>query len=152
MVRRKTRPLTMAVLGQSRRFNDQPATSGLTRSTDIVRPRRLVRFVPNNGSSQHPARLGYHGQFRLSSRSGRRFGWRLFQKSQKSLTGFCVQFLGIQRTIMIWICGSETLLDDREILVLRERSIVVRIGSGELFRSQSASQFTFVESAIMVAV
>ena len=40
---------------------------------------------------------------------------------------------------MIWICGSETLLDDREILVLRERSIVIRIGIGELFRSQSAS-------------
>src|SRR5713226_8822708 len=37
---------------------------------------------------------------------------------------------------MIWICRSETLLDDREILVLRERSIVVRIGIGELFRSQ----------------
>src|SRR6266404_6056291 len=106
----------------------------------------------NNGSSQHPPRLGYHGQFRLSSRSGRRFGLRLLQKSQKSLTGFCAQFLGIQRPIMIWICRSETLLDDREILVLRERSIVVRIGIGELFRSQSASQFTFVESAIMVAV
>src|SRR5258708_24697390 len=106
----------------------------------------------NNRSSQHPPRLGCHGQFRLSSRWGRRFGLRLFQKSQKSLTGFCVQFLGIQRPIMIWICGSETLLDDREILVLRERSIVVRVGSGELFRSQSASQFTLVESAIMVAV
>src|ERR1700681_3450028 len=106
----------------------------------------------NSRSSQHPPRLRYHGQFRLSSRSGRRFGLRLFQKSQKSLTGFCVQFLGIQRPIMIWICGSETLLDDGEILVLRERSIVVRIGSGALSRSQSASQFTFVESAIMVAV
>src|SRR6266478_5521862 len=94
----------------------------------------------NNGSSQHPPRLGYHGQFRLSSRSGRRFGLRLFQKSQKSLTGFCAQFLGIQRPIMIWICRSETLLDDREILVLRERSIVVRIGIGELFRSQSAAR------------
>jgi hypothetical protein len=55
----------------------------------------------NHGSSQHPPRLGYHGQFRLSSRSGRRFGLQLFQKSQKSLTGFCVQFLGIQRPIMI---------------------------------------------------
>src|ERR1700681_1401080 len=106
----------------------------------------------NNGSSQHPPRLGYHGQFRLYSRSGRRFGVRLFQKSQKSLTGFCVQFLGIQRPIMIWICGRETLLADGEILVLRERSMVDRIGSGELFQSQPASQFTFVESAIMVAV
>src|SRR5260221_5002644 len=94
----------------------------------------------NSRSSQHPPRLRYHGQFRLSSRSGRRFGLRLFQKSQKSLTGFCAQFLGIQRPIMIWICRSETLLDDREILVLRERSIVVRIGIGELFRSQSAAR------------
>src|ERR1700730_6276153 len=53
---------------------------------------------------------------------------------------------------MIPIFGSETLLDGREILVLRERSIMVGVGSGELFRTQSASQFTLVESAIMVAV
>ncbi len=53
---------------------------------------------------------------------------------------------------MIWICGTETLLDYREILVLRERSIVVRIGSGQLLLRQSAGQFTFVESAIMVPI
>jgi hypothetical protein len=32
--------------GQSRRFDSQPATSGLPRSTDIARPAGLVRFVP----------------------------------------------------------------------------------------------------------
>ena len=53
---------------------------------------------------------------------------------------------------MIWICGTETLLDYREIFVLCERSIVVRIGSGQLLLSQSASQFTFVESAVVVAI
>src|SRR5438105_4419926 len=71
-------------------------------------------------------------------RTHRMFGVRLFQKLQKSLTGFRVQFLGIQRPIMIWICGTETLLDYREIFVLCERSIVVRIGSGQLLLSQSA--------------
>ena len=77
-----------------------------------------------------------------------------FESARKSAVwkDFCVQFLGIQRPIMIWICGSETLLDGREILVLRERPIVVRIGSGQLLLRQSASQFTFVESAIMVAI
>jgi len=33
-------------LGQSRRFGPLPATSGLPRSTDIIRPARLVRLVP----------------------------------------------------------------------------------------------------------
>ncbi len=32
--------------GQKRRFDIQPATSGLPRSTDIARPVRLVRLVP----------------------------------------------------------------------------------------------------------
>jgi hypothetical protein len=36
----------MSQLGQKRRFGRQPTTSGLPRSTDIVRPARLVRFVP----------------------------------------------------------------------------------------------------------
>jgi hypothetical protein len=53
---------------------------------------------------------------------------------------------------MIGICGTEALLDDRKILVLRERAIVVRIGSGELLRSHPLSQFTLVERAIMIAI
>ena len=36
----------MTALGQSRRFASWPAVSGLPRGTDIVRPARLVRFVP----------------------------------------------------------------------------------------------------------
>ena len=40
--------LSMSALGQSRRFDPLPATSGLPRSTDIVRPARLVRFVPTS--------------------------------------------------------------------------------------------------------
>lgn len=36
----------MSEMGQSRRFDPLPATSGLPRSTDVVRPVRLVRFVP----------------------------------------------------------------------------------------------------------
>ena len=32
--------------GQTRRFDPLPATSGQPRTTDIIRPSRLVRFVP----------------------------------------------------------------------------------------------------------
>src|SRR5260221_2869651 len=34
------------VRGQKRRFDPMPATSGLPRTTDVIRPARLVRFVP----------------------------------------------------------------------------------------------------------
>jgi hypothetical protein len=34
-------------LGQSRRSGPMPATSGLPRTTDIIRPAGLVRFVPS---------------------------------------------------------------------------------------------------------
>jgi hypothetical protein len=37
-------------MGQSLHFDPVPLTSGLPRSTDIARPPRLVRFVPDNGS------------------------------------------------------------------------------------------------------
>ena len=76
---------------------------------------------------------------------------RLFQKSQQSLTSFGVQFLGVQRPIMIRIRGTETLLDHREIFVLGEGPIMIGISSGQLLRRQSAGQLPFVESAVMVA-
>jgi hypothetical protein len=36
----------MSELGQTRRFDRQPATTGVPQLTDIVRPAPLVRFVP----------------------------------------------------------------------------------------------------------
>ena len=36
----------MPAMGHSRRFDPLPATSGLPRTTDIIRPARLVRNVP----------------------------------------------------------------------------------------------------------
>jgi hypothetical protein len=36
----------MSELGQKRRFDPVPATSGLPLTADLVRPVRLVRFVP----------------------------------------------------------------------------------------------------------
>jgi hypothetical protein len=36
----------MPVVGQSRRFDPLPATSGVPRTTDIIRAARLVRLVP----------------------------------------------------------------------------------------------------------
>jgi hypothetical protein len=49
---------------QTRRFDAQPATSGLPQSTDIRRPARLVRFVPLAEvirSSSPPANTGCDG-------------------------------------------------------------------------------------------
>ena len=45
------------LLGQKRRFEPLPATSGLPRSTDIVGPTRLVRFVPEADLRRRAARL-----------------------------------------------------------------------------------------------
>jgi hypothetical protein len=42
-------------LGQSRHFDRAPLTSGLPRSTDIVRPAQLVRFVPKAVIGRHLA-------------------------------------------------------------------------------------------------
>src|SRR5882757_4277890 len=39
----------MSQMGQKRRFDASLTTSGLARRTDIVRPARLVRFVPGTG-------------------------------------------------------------------------------------------------------
>jgi hypothetical protein len=36
-----------SALGQTRRLDRSPATSGLAQITDIIRPARLVRLVPN---------------------------------------------------------------------------------------------------------
>ena len=41
-------PLRMSALGHSRRFDPVPATSGLSRTTDIGRPGRRVREVPGS--------------------------------------------------------------------------------------------------------
>ena len=43
-------------------------------------------------------------------------------------------------------------LDDGEVLVQSQRSIVVWISSGELLGTQSSCQFALVESAVMIAV
>jgi hypothetical protein len=58
----------------------------------------------------------------------------LFQKPQKSATGFGTQFLGIQRPVIVLVGGFETLLDDSEIFLLRECSVMIGVGSGELRR------------------
>ena len=80
-----------------------------------------------------------------------KIGLRLFQKPQKSLTGFCVQFLGIQRPIMIRICGSETLLDGREIAkactVISPPSLPLRGGRGRAVRGGGLFEIRFGRSS-----
>ena len=67
------------------------------------------------------------------------------------MTRLGVQLLGVQRPVMIGIRGIETLLDQREIFVLGEGAVVVRIGGGQFFRRQSAGELSVVERAVMVA-
>lgn len=45
----KENPPPTSVVGQSRRFDDQPTASDPPRITDIIRSARLVRFVPEAG-------------------------------------------------------------------------------------------------------
>ena len=74
--------------------------SGLGPDLEVHSHNRRVRSTPMNRhhslgtqfrkvqtKESTPPPLGYLGQFRLSSISGRRFGLRLFQKSQETLTG-----------------------------------------------------------------
>ena len=60
-------------LGQKRRFASLPAISGLPRTTDIVRPPRLVRFVPDSDVElfEHPLQSR---EYLIVSRC--QIGWR----------------------------------------------------------------------------
>ena len=44
----------MSLLGQTRRFEPLPSTSGLPQTTDIIRPARLVWFVPKGDIAGAP--------------------------------------------------------------------------------------------------
>jgi hypothetical protein len=65
----------MSQLGQKRRFDPQPVTSGLPQSTDIAGPARLVRFVPTAVISHALTSPAAAGNFqlppRISSRAAR---------------------------------------------------------------------------------
>jgi hypothetical protein len=58
---------SMSEMGRRRRFDTLPTTSGLPRITDIIRPARLVRFVPKRdagkeaqfGKQQHQRWVGF---------------------------------------------------------------------------------------------
>src|ERR1700722_11831705 len=56
---------------------------------------------------------------------------RLFQKPQKRPAGLGIQFLGIQRPVIVRVGGFETLLDDSKIFFLRKCSVVIGVGGGE---------------------
>ena len=80
------------------------------------------------------------------------FHVRLSQKPQERLASRAVQFLGVQRPIMIRIGGAETLFDESQILVLCQRTVVIGIGRGQLFRRQSPHQFVLVQRAVLVVL
>jgi hypothetical protein len=63
--------------GQTRRFDPQLVTSGLTQSTNIARPARLVRFVPNPGIVTEPAQD-------LSQTSAPTFNLEQYQPGEQS--------------------------------------------------------------------
>ena len=57
----------------------------------------------------------------------------LFQQSQQRLTGRRRQLFGVDRAIVVRIGGLETLLDEREVFGLVERTILVGIRCGHGF-------------------
>ena len=58
----------------------------------------------------------------------------LLQKPQKSLAGPAIQFLGIQRPVIVPVGGFETLRDDGKVFFLRQRSVMIGVGGGEFRR------------------
>src|ERR1700694_3279739 len=104
--------VSISEMGQSRRFDPQPITSGLPRSTDILRPAQLVRFVPGRDSHALQQFDGFDGAIfplvavaGLSTYSpmcsrlgnGRRTA-RQDNPKLRELTGLC---LDIYRTIVL---------------------------------------------------
>src|SRR5215471_19208947 len=44
------------------------------------------------------------------------------------------------------------LLEDDEVFILGQRSVLIRIGGGKFLSAQSASQFALVESAVVITI
>ena len=55
---------------------------------------------------------------------------RLPQKPQKGAARAAIQFLGVERSVVIRIGGAETLLNDGKKFILGERTVMVGIGGG----------------------
>jgi hypothetical protein len=67
---------SMSQLGQIHRFDPSPATSGLVRSTDIIRPARLVRFVPKPEISPKAKPLDARRAFFRAAQKIRSITWQ----------------------------------------------------------------------------
>jgi hypothetical protein len=63
----------MSQMGQSRRLDPLPVTSGLPRTTDINRPAPLVRFVPLTDSCAAANSISYRQFFDRAGASLREF-------------------------------------------------------------------------------
>ena len=62
-------------------------------------------------------------------------GCALFQESQQSTSGGRGQLLGVQGSVVVRVSRFETLLHNRQIFILRQRAIMVRIGGGQFLGS-----------------
>src|SRR5204863_2865122 len=74
------------------------------------------------------------------------------QKAHKRAAGAASRFFCIQCSVIVGVGSLEALLDDREVLVLCERAVLVGIGSRQFLRVQAPAQLAPVKRAVLVAV
>lgn len=62
------------------------------------------------------------------------------------------QFPGIKRSVGVPVGCVETLLDDGQVLIQRQGSVMIGVSRSKLACAQSPGQFAFVECAVVVRI
>jgi hypothetical protein len=75
---------------------------------------------------------------------------RLLHQPLQGASSLGAEFPGLDRVIGVRVRRLEALLDDGEILVLRQGAVMVRVCNGELLGAETALQFARVERAVVV--
>jgi hypothetical protein len=66
--------------------------------------------------------------------------------------GGALELLGVNRPVIVGISSVEAFFHEREKFILVQSSVVVGVCGGEILGDDSATQFAFVEGAIVIAV
>src|SRR5271156_441784 len=141
-----------------------------------TRPRRTTEIAPSMIRTQHQSEARNSTPMtnlptRLASRkspTGDRFNASMpshtrhkqtralskksLQQFQQRAARLAAQLSRSQRPVVIDIRLPETLLDHGEVLVLRERPILVEIGHSQLALRQSPAQFLRIQRAVVIVV
>ena len=76
----------------------------------------------------------------------------LFQQTQQRAPGGRSQFFRIERSVAVPVCRVETFLDDGQIFVQGQGTVMIGIGACKFALAQSARQLPFVERSVMIAI